>query len=308
MPRVARRSDSRRRIGGTPGPFTLFAGPCVLEDDELNVAVARGVQAAADRAGFPAVFKASFDKANRSRLGSHRGPGLSAGLARLRTVRAETGLPRRDRYSRADSGRGGSRSGGRAPGSRLSLPADGVAFGGRENGKGGQREEGAVDVPVRDGRRRGEGASRRRPPCHGHGEGHIVRLWRPRRGHAQLCPYPGGCGSPRDLRRDALGPAARRRSRGVGPAGDPNTSHRSSGPRLRRVATDSLSRCTPIRRRHPRTAATCSRSRSSPGSWTPWRRSAPPLPQGLSPSREPRTGFRGQRPRAFAWSYSMWMG
>ncbi len=93
MPRVARRSDSRRRIGGTPGPFTLFAGPCVLEDDELNVAVARGVQAAADRAGFPAVFKASFDKANRSRLGSHRGPGLSAGLARLRTVRAETGLP-----------------------------------------------------------------------------------------------------------------------------------------------------------------------------------------------------------------------
>lgn len=93
MPRVARRSDARRRIAGAPGSFTLFAGPCVLEDDELNLAVARGVQAAACQAGLPAVFKASFDKANRSRLGSPRGPGLAAGLARLRTVRAETGLP-----------------------------------------------------------------------------------------------------------------------------------------------------------------------------------------------------------------------
>lgn len=93
MPRVARRSDSGRRIDGGPGSFTLFAGPCVLEDDELNVAVAREVRAAACRAGFPAVFKASFDKANRSRLGSPRGPGLAEGLARLRTVKAETGLP-----------------------------------------------------------------------------------------------------------------------------------------------------------------------------------------------------------------------
>jgi len=93
VPHVARRSDSRRRMDGTPGSFTLFAGPCVLEDDELNVAVARAVHAAACRAGFPAVFKASFDKANRSRLNAPRGPGLEAGLARLRTVRAETGLP-----------------------------------------------------------------------------------------------------------------------------------------------------------------------------------------------------------------------
>lgn len=93
MPRVARRSDSRRRIDGVPASFTLFAGPCVLEDDELNIAVARAVQAAARRAGLPAVFKASFDKANRSRLDSPRGPGLEAGLVQLRTVRAETGLP-----------------------------------------------------------------------------------------------------------------------------------------------------------------------------------------------------------------------
>lgn len=75
------------------GSFALFAGPCVLEDDELNIAVAKGVCAAARETGMPAVFKASFDKANRSLLGSPRGPGLTEGLSRLQTVRTETGLP-----------------------------------------------------------------------------------------------------------------------------------------------------------------------------------------------------------------------
>ncbi len=73
--------------------FTLFAGPCVLEDDDLNLTVARGVLSAGRDVGIPVVFKASFEKANRSRLSSHRGPGLSRGLDRLATVRRETGLP-----------------------------------------------------------------------------------------------------------------------------------------------------------------------------------------------------------------------
>ena len=73
--------------------FTLFAGPCVLEDDDLNLTVARGILAAGRDAGIPVVFKASFDKANRSRLSSHRGPGLPRGLECLATVRRETGLP-----------------------------------------------------------------------------------------------------------------------------------------------------------------------------------------------------------------------
>ena len=75
-----------------PRRFTLFAGPCTLEDDALNVAVAEGVRNAGAAAGVPVVFKASFDKANRSRLGSPRGPGVAEGLERLRTVKAETGL------------------------------------------------------------------------------------------------------------------------------------------------------------------------------------------------------------------------
>ena len=78
---------------GLQGAFVLFLGPCVLEDDDLNLTVARGVLAAAREADFPVVFKASFDKANRSRLGSPRGPGLSRGVKQLRRVREATGLP-----------------------------------------------------------------------------------------------------------------------------------------------------------------------------------------------------------------------
>lgn len=75
------------------GSFVLLAGPCALEDEALNVTVAKGVQAAAGAVGMPAIFKASFDKANRSRLGSPRGPGLERGLALLRAVKEETGMP-----------------------------------------------------------------------------------------------------------------------------------------------------------------------------------------------------------------------
>ncbi len=73
--------------------FTLVAGPCVLEDDELNLSVARTLAGLAARLSLPVIFKASFDKANRARLEAPRGPGLAAGLARLRRVRDETGLP-----------------------------------------------------------------------------------------------------------------------------------------------------------------------------------------------------------------------
>jgi len=73
--------------------FTLLAGPCVLEDDELNLRVARELASRCASLGLPVVFKASFDKANRSKLDAPRGPGLEAGLASLARVRGETGLP-----------------------------------------------------------------------------------------------------------------------------------------------------------------------------------------------------------------------
>ena len=72
--------------------FTLIAGPCALEDAQLNLRVAREVALAADL-GMQPIFKGSFDKANRTSLSSPRGVGIEAGLAALRHVREETGLP-----------------------------------------------------------------------------------------------------------------------------------------------------------------------------------------------------------------------
>jgi 2-dehydro-3-deoxyphosphooctonate aldolase (KDO 8-P synthase) len=75
------------------GPFFLIAGPCVLEDDRLNLLIAEALARLSDELGLPIIFKASFDKANRSSHGSPRGPGIDDGLARLARVREATGLP-----------------------------------------------------------------------------------------------------------------------------------------------------------------------------------------------------------------------
>lgn len=75
------------------GPFFVIAGPCVLEDDALNLRVGETLARIRDDLGLRVVFKASFDKANRSRADSPRGPGLEEGLERLARVRSETGLP-----------------------------------------------------------------------------------------------------------------------------------------------------------------------------------------------------------------------
>ncbi len=73
--------------------FLLIAGPCALEDGELNLEVAHALVALAEESGLPIVFKASFDKANRSSLDSARGPGMETGLPLLARVKEETGLP-----------------------------------------------------------------------------------------------------------------------------------------------------------------------------------------------------------------------
>jgi 2-dehydro-3-deoxyphosphooctonate aldolase (KDO 8-P synthase) len=71
----------------------LIAGPCVLEDDALNLRVGEHLARLAERVPGGIVFKASFDKANRSNAGAFRGPGLDEGLAALDRVRTATGLP-----------------------------------------------------------------------------------------------------------------------------------------------------------------------------------------------------------------------
>jgi 2-dehydro-3-deoxyphosphooctonate aldolase (KDO 8-P synthase) len=71
----------------------LIAGPCVLESDELNLCVGEHLARLAERLPGGIVYKASFDKANRSNVGAARGPGLDEGLAALDRVRRATGLP-----------------------------------------------------------------------------------------------------------------------------------------------------------------------------------------------------------------------
>ena len=73
--------------------FTLIAGPCVIESRELVFEVAERVQAITNRLGIHYIFKASFDKANRSSGGSFRGPGVEGGLAVLGEVKQRLGLP-----------------------------------------------------------------------------------------------------------------------------------------------------------------------------------------------------------------------
>jgi 2-dehydro-3-deoxyphosphooctonate aldolase (KDO 8-P synthase) len=73
--------------------LVLIAGPCVIESPDHAVGIAKAVAVMAKRAGVSYVFKASFDKANRTSLSSFRGPGLDAGLAALRRVRDEVGVP-----------------------------------------------------------------------------------------------------------------------------------------------------------------------------------------------------------------------
>ncbi|MFH0962792.1 MAG: 3-deoxy-8-phosphooctulonate synthase [Planctomycetota bacterium] len=71
----------------------LIAGPCVLEDAEIVLELARALAEIAKRAGVPLIFKSSFDKANRTSVKSYRGPGIEEGLRLLAKVREETGLP-----------------------------------------------------------------------------------------------------------------------------------------------------------------------------------------------------------------------
>ena len=77
----------------SPGRFLLIAGPCVLESEDAALTLARALAEIARARDLDLVFKASYDKANRSSADAYRGPGLAAGLKILARVRAETGVP-----------------------------------------------------------------------------------------------------------------------------------------------------------------------------------------------------------------------
>ena len=80
------------RVGGN-APLFLIAGPCVIESEAHATSIATRLAEIASSAGIPLIFKASYDKANRSSIGSFRGPGLEAGLHVLAKIKKRTGLP-----------------------------------------------------------------------------------------------------------------------------------------------------------------------------------------------------------------------
>ncbi|HWD19207.1 MAG TPA: 3-deoxy-8-phosphooctulonate synthase [Verrucomicrobiae bacterium] len=75
------------------GKLFLIAGPCVVEDEKVCLTIARSLQQTCRKLGITYVFKASYDKANRTSSKSFRGLGMTEGLAVLAKVREETGLP-----------------------------------------------------------------------------------------------------------------------------------------------------------------------------------------------------------------------
>ncbi len=78
---------------GPERPFFLIAGPCVVESEGLVLDVAGRLKEITGKLGIPFIFKASYDKANRSSRASFRGPGIDAGLKALSLVREKIGVP-----------------------------------------------------------------------------------------------------------------------------------------------------------------------------------------------------------------------
>src|SRR5215469_10679266 len=80
-------------VCGPGWPLLWILGPCVIESHELTLRIAYTLAELATRLKIPVVFKASFDKANRTSSKSFRGPGLREGMKTLTAVKERTGLP-----------------------------------------------------------------------------------------------------------------------------------------------------------------------------------------------------------------------
>src|SRR5215831_10290443 len=87
------RSFSVGNVSMGGGELFLIAGPCVVESEEHALKMARAIKSITGSLRFPYIFKASYDKANRSSIKSFRGHGLAEGLRVLKLIKEETGLP-----------------------------------------------------------------------------------------------------------------------------------------------------------------------------------------------------------------------
>src|SRR6056297_2918950 len=80
-------------FGDQDKPFVLLAGPCAIEEEDRVMRIAEEIKRITTKLGIPYVFKASFDKANRSSIDSYRGPGIDRGLEILERIKSEFDLP-----------------------------------------------------------------------------------------------------------------------------------------------------------------------------------------------------------------------
>jgi 2-dehydro-3-deoxyphosphooctonate aldolase (KDO 8-P synthase) len=84
--------NKKVKIGGS-NPFFLIGGPCVIENQEHAYYLAKEIKGICEKLQISFIFKASYDKANRSSISSYRGPGLEAGLQILRIIKEELDIP-----------------------------------------------------------------------------------------------------------------------------------------------------------------------------------------------------------------------
>ncbi len=132
---------------GSPSLF-LIAGPCVIESETHARFMADAIQRITSDLNVPYIFKASYDKANRTSATGFRGPGLEQGVGILRRIAEATGLPVITDVHQAGRLRARGRSGRRAADSGVSLPADRPAAGGGQNRARRQHQEGPVRCPM----------------------------------------------------------------------------------------------------------------------------------------------------------------
>ena len=130
-------------IGGG-SPLVLIAGPCVIENESHALGLARSLRDIAQRVGVQFIFKASYDKANRTSSQSYRGPGLTEGLRVLRRVRDDVGVPILTDIHEPAQAIEAARSRRRPADPRVPLAADRSARSRGENGTGRQYQEGSI--------------------------------------------------------------------------------------------------------------------------------------------------------------------
>ena len=143
---------------GPERPFFLIAGPCVVESEGLVLDIAGRMQEITAQLGIPYIFKASYDKANRSSRSSFRGPGIEEGLRILAEVKRQLQLTRADGRARRHADGGGRLRRGRAADARIPVPADEFHPERFQPGQGRQHQERPVPLALGDAQRRRQSA------------------------------------------------------------------------------------------------------------------------------------------------------